>query len=327
MSDKVEETTALKLYTDYQGTVWYINKKGMPECSDRKASEFCNTSKLLKSCDTVMTCGDHKNSELIYNLYIRKRVKKLGKLQVCSPKVEYINLPNYSPENVLLNMRRWQYAASAGGFHEVSQDEFYIYTLTNMMTSEDLSKVSEKVKLLYSRHPLHEIASFVPGIDHQSCALLAGLIIDPRWFFSPAHPDGLTDLYKYFGLDFNSSKKDDGVLDAPNSIFSKASKRKIVIACWKNYFDTEDKSPENFIAQAYWAAMDSEIVAKAGKDGTGHSEDMAEKFASRKFLEFVYRKWLMYMYPDPTPWKESVFVPELFFKSKEQLEAYRKFFK
>jgi len=117
-------------------------------------------------------------------------------LQVCSPQVEFVNLDEYSPEKVLMNMRKWKYPSSLGGFHDVEVEDYTIYSMAYLLSSTKPSKKStEQLMALFKKHPMSKIFSFVPFFNQEMCAKLLAVTLDPRWYVDLSNPD---KLYKYY---------------------------------------------------------------------------------------------------------------------------------
>ena len=325
MGALTNEINTLKLYTSFDDEVWHIAGNGVPMSSGYSYDEFCDNPRLINKKSVVRLVGSARTAQLISKLYLAKQVGDIADLQVCSPQVETFNLDEYSPEKVLMNMRRWDYSPSVGGFHKVQTSDFLVYSIISIISNIDNYKdTSEQIQLLYKSHPMYKILSFVPFLNLEACAYLLAMIVDPRWYVDLNNPNKLANYFECLGVSSLKTPNEATGPHNPNFIFKKVDKRNTVLRAWRNDLNADKNLSSNFLANTY-SDVRSTFAAKKIK-GSELSFDEADLATSQKFLSFVYYMWLDMLYPMPNAWRESLFVPTYFFKRKEEVERFNSFF-
>ena len=323
MGALTDETNTLKLYTSLDDEIWYVAGSGMPKPSSYSYSEFCSKIRLANKKSVVRLVGSFKNSKLIRSLYLHKQAGDISGLQVCSPQVETVNIDEYSPEKILMNMRRWKYPSSLGGFHEVDAHDFIVYSMAHLLNSEKPSKqLTEKILILYKTHPLHKVLSFVPFFNQELCAKILAITLDPRWYVDMSNPERLNKYYMWMGLGWIKTPSDDAIVPGVDFAGSKADRRKIVVGAWQNNLTRDVNWKNNFLAVTYGKGRK---IFNDKRKNSDSSFDEADLATSHKFLSFVNLAWMNLLYPMPNPWMEPLFVPDLFFSSEEESSRYKKF--
>lgn len=326
-----DETTTLKLYNSLDDEVWYISGNGTPRPSNILYEDYCASPSFLNKKLTVRLVGDSRNSKMIASLYEAKVRGELKDVQVCSPQVDWLNLDEYCPEKVLLNMRRWKYPSTLGGFHSVTKDEHIVYTMSHLLAqSGSVSANLDVLMALYEQLPLVEYLRFVPGVNEHACMLVVALTLDPRWFVDTFFPNKLSKYYDYMGV----NKLKQGVSEEQGNtsgVITKAQRRGFVVSAWQAYKNwdamliTPESGKTDFLLGTYFNVASSFISGKA-LDRKEYFDE-AVLATCQKFLAYLHGCWMNLLYPMPNPWNESLFVPEHFFPNEEEVGRFRETFR
>jgi hypothetical protein len=325
MGALTDDTAVLKLYTTLDGEMWFISGANPPKPSGYDYFEYCKKPKLVNKKSVVRVVGAARNAALICSLTNLKLTGAITDLQVCSPQVEKVNLDEYSPEKVLLNMRKWKYPPSIGGFHSLTQDDICVYAMIEASRrGTDISTV-KVLHNLFKEHSLYNVLKFIPFLHMESCALLISIIIDPRWYVDVNAPNKLANLFDCLGIAGIKASDETEHVANPHPGGSKLEKRNIVLMSWRNDLSLEKNLETNFLTQTYSAARETFLPRKTKPGEIPFDE--ADIATSQKFISFIHGMWLDKLYPMPNNWNEPMFVPEYFFRSKEEVERFNSFFK
>lgn len=324
MGALIDDTATLKLYTTLDGEIWYISGSGTPRPSGYSYFEFCKKPKMVNKKSVVRVVGSANNAALIISLTNLKYSGAISDVQVCSPQVEKINLDEYSPEKVLLNMRKWKYPPSVGGFHSLTQDDICVYAMIEITRQNSDISVVKKLADLFKNHFMCEVLKFIPFLHMESCALLISTIIDPRWYVDINAPNKLANLFDCLGIAGIKASDETEHIGNPHAGGSKLEKRNIVLMAWRNDLNVEKDFTSNFLIQTYASARETFLPRKSKPGDVPFDE--ADIATSQKFISFIHGMWLDKLYPMPNPWNEPMFVPEYFFRSKEEVERFKTFF-
>ncbi len=299
-----------KVHTDQKGQVWFAPPDQMPVQSLGGISGFMRAPPMGKD-DSVQIIAEANNVPVILHLYERKLEGKLASVQICSPNSEN---RKRRPEVMMLDSHQWTgWPASMGGWHEFTEDDYPSYYLAkHHHTKADLAILHNVLKL----HPAWNALSFIPHLNEDKCARLIGLILDPRWFVDPEEPDKNARLEAYLGLLppvqtalAGGTAKDDEEFKATDKQMRHC---KLVMECWRMGRPTskaEYAQPTNFLWRLH--AM----------EGSG---TMANLRASQTFIAFLKYVWLDAMYKNRGGVSyDGLFVPEYFFKQKDEVNAFK----
>jgi hypothetical protein len=326
MGVNVEEENTLKLYVSLDEEMWCLVGSGLPTPSGYSYDEFCKKPRFVNSGTHVRLIGNSKNAKLICKLFKTREEGGIASLLVCSPQVEKVHLDEYSPEKVLINMRKWAYPSSIGGFHPVGLDDFIVYSLSEALKSvKSFDDPMEETLALFKAHPMCSILKFIPFLNLKACALLTSVIIDPRWYVDMTSPNKLANLYGYLGIGSVKQPAQTAELSDPDFQCHKMEKRNLVLRAWRNDINVEKDFASNFLIKTYSKVRESFLPGKA-KDGE-IAFDEADLATSQKFIAFIHGMWLDWLYKMPNPWNESLFVPEHFFSSEKEVARFKTFFK
>jgi hypothetical protein len=324
------ETTTLKLYNSLDDEVWYISGNGTPRPSNILYDEYCDNPSFLNKKLTVRLVGDARNAKLVSAMYEAKVRGDIKDVQVCSPQVEWINLDEYCPEKVLLNMRRWKYPSTLGGFHSVTKDEHIVYTLSHMMAGEGaVASNLDMFMALYEEHPLFNYMNFIPGVNQHACMLIVASTLDPRWFTDLFFPNKLSKYYDYMGVNKLKQNLTENS-DTRGGAITKAQRRGFVISAWQAYKNwdkmliTTESGKSDFLLGTYFNVATSFVGNKPIESKEYFDEAILA--TCQKFLAYLHGCWLNLLYPMPNAWNEPLFVPEHFFPATEEVQRFRETF-
>lgn len=303
---------SFKIHLDQNGKVWYVDKDGPIINSEVSWNEFRQKS-LYVNVKYIRLVGAIENASIIVQLFDQKRENntKLKKLEVCSPLVCQNVADRNDPEIALLEMRRWSWPSSLGGFHEVTTYDYYQYLLS-IEISKKSYKFSNYTKSLLLNHPAWKSLSFISHLDTDYTAKLLGLIIDPRWYIDFSEPDSGAKLKSYLGL----TPKTQGFVsgESGHSHGIHPERCRLVMKVWK----TRDKEPVG--KDLYHPTC---FLWRIWLDhGKAYEADLR---TSQAFVAFLRHTWLATLYDsNPNISSESLFVPAYFFKLPEEIAYYNK---
>lgn len=304
-----QDEQALKIHTDPKtGFVWYCDRTNPIICSNLKPSEFENTT-VFKSTKHIRLIGSKENAKLIVQLHwLKKETGKLKKVEVCSPLVCLNTSERKDPEAAIFEMRRWNYPASLGGFHETNENDYYQYLLTHEVNKPDY-EFNDHIKRLLKLHPAWPYLSFIGHLDILLAAKLLALIIDPRWYIDFDEPDSGAKLRGYLGL---TPKTQAFVSGEPNSSHGiHADRCRLVLDTWKTSESVEGKDlhfPTYFLWRIYKT-----------NEKTEYKADLR---TSQSLISFLRHTWISELCSDSHKGKDALFIPAYFFKLEEEVKYF-----
>jgi hypothetical protein len=330
MGALTSETSTLKLYTAADDEVWYAAGDNIPKPSNYSYSEFCKKLRLVGKKSCVRLVGNARNAELITKLYFAQQAGDIKEVQICSPQVERIDLDLHSPEKILLNMRKWVYPTSLGGFRPVSSCDFITYSLASGIASKPAANIKE-MRLLYKAHPMYKPLSFIPFLNQDACMVVLALTLDPRWFVDINFPNKLSNYFEYMGVNRLKPYSNAADTDISYCPLKKSERRNAVINSWqtdlvfKNNKLASDDYKTNFLVETYISVSDFVGANKKRIDKKSNDFDEMDMATCQKFLTYIHMSWMNWLYPMPNPWREPLFIPKDFF-SEEEYARYVAFF-
>jgi hypothetical protein len=332
MGALTNETSTLKLYTSPNDEVWYTSGNSIPKPSNYSYSEFCDKLRFVGKKSIVRLAGSSKNSKLITKLYLAAQAGDIKEVQICSPQVERIDLDDYSPEKVLLNMRKWLYPPSLGGYRPVSTCDFLTYSLAEGIANfYELDQNSEELRILYKAHPMYKVLSFIPFLNEDACMVAVALTLDPRWFIDINSPNKLSNYFEYMGVNKLKAYSNASDVDIYMCPLKKSERRNVVVNSWqttklfKNNKLAANAYKTNFLVETYISVSDFIAANKKRADKKVNQFDEMDMATCQKFLTYLHMSWMNWLYPMPNPWQEPLFIPKDFF-SAEEFELYSSFF-
>jgi len=328
---KMIDSLYYKITADNSGKVWAVDGNGLPKvvCQDVNAYiddllDNGSKNKLIRILAAPV------NYSLISGFYTAKQEKLVESVQVAGPTLMQKN----RPESSLIRMRLCTLPPSLGGWHEMTNDDFIVYTMGTHIemckslsyrfkkdgtpTASTLKKVKEfdtTIGWLMARHSMFKRLSFIDDINPVMLGRLVGSIGDPRWFVDPDRPDRLSRLFSWVGL------------HGPVKSACKAIRRIEATICWEGTdtygFRSYNSDPDKLSAKLNDPGC---FILKYASDkwGSDFKKWPYEKI-TKYFIKFLRLSWLDSIYPYPNPWMEPLFDYSQFFKNKNDLDAFKKF--
>ncbi len=317
MSPISKDELSLKIFITRENTIWYVDKDGQPTKYIKHSFEpnetvvagtladFITTPLFLKA-KYIRVIGSTSNSKFIVQQYSRKVDRGISSIEVCSPMVCSTDAERSDPEIALLAMRSWKWPRSLGGWHEVREADYTSFLLAHEVIKNN-NVVNDEVRRALKMHVAWKALSFIPHLDYDYCANLLSILIDPRWYIDFNEPNSGAKIKAYLGL----SPKTQEHVSGENSIVGIHSDRcRFVMDTWK----TSINPPKNInaIGNFLWRAWLSH-------DKTS----VADLRTSQLFISFLRHTWTAALYEEKH-YRESLFIPEYFFKHKEEALAYKR---
>lgn len=299
----VLDATTIKLTTATNGDIWALWGEDLPRPTGYNLQRLPGDWKPGET-ESWRVPAAQKNVPLIVHLGQHVAAGRGRSLEVCSPRCS----TQEQPAEELYSARAFNHPASAGGWHRYADADALIYYMT--VAYQKRSQISANPPYAPLQcHPMWHALSFISGLHFDYVGVLVSLILDPRWFVDPEHPDRDNRLPQYLGLDpTTQAMVASGPPDPQSATRSamRARRYNIVRRAWgagKMPTGAALADPGNFVWRAY--------LGKGGLKG--------EIAASKLFVAFLSQVWLASI----TPYAE-LFVPEYFFRKGEEAAAYKK---
>jgi hypothetical protein len=290
VSDKV-----CYLTLDHKGGLWYAYPGSWPRWlnwRDHKAFQG-----LLQGVRSVGVPGTRQNASLLVSLGLYRQAGRMESIQVCSPRCCTDARDRNQPELFLHSASVFTSPASVGGWHELTALEMCSYALVNWTAFAD----QEQILLA---HPAWPALAFVIGLDKESAAGLLGWILDPRWYVDPHRPDRHNRLEQYLGLD----RETQWAVSIGRTETGREKRCALVRSCWQKGLT---------LAPAALDLAGSFLIRGRGHTCPDWQKDL---HTSRRFITYLRWTWLDALSPQIG---DRLFVPEQFFSTREEAEAYR----
>lgn len=297
---------SFKIHTAADGVVWYASGINPAENSGQHISAFLNSPIISRVNLNVRLLGIPQNAELIVNLYNRKRKRELGTICVAGPNVCESMLELADPVLTFRRMRSTSFAVSCGGWHELTDAEFLIYSLIERrLKNNDWFDLFGRS--LYETHPLYRALSFISNLSHKDTAELLTIIVDPRWYVDRRRPVNPCKLFLYLGLTPKTQKQ---VSDPESRKLRNGREYRClaVLRCWKTSdpADVDFEAPSSFLWRIWRSA------------GGGPRGDLR---ASQAFIGYLQANWLD-VFVRRRGLREDMFLPTAFFKTPSEQQSY-----
>lgn len=289
------ETSTLKLHVDPRGSVWQLDGDRFPFCTGKDEHSVASRFSAMAP-RVVRVLGTPENAGLVVALHKEKKSNPGLRIEVASPAACSVSsdLRN-RPEQVLLDMTRWDGPPSLGGWHVVGEKEYPSYLLAAAYRKGYPLPALEPVLRTHLAWPA---VSLIPHLDKWSVCGLLSHIIDPRFFVDRRAPDRSSRLKSYLGASPRTRREASLGGDAPVHW-----RWRTVLKCWLG----EPPSKRDLAFEPYflWRSY------YGGKDpATG------EVRASQRWLAFLRHTWLDSLYRGDAG-GSFLFAPELFFLPRE----------
>ncbi len=286
----------LRYCLDEEGVVWFMPGSASPRSSNQSFDEFFDSRKTLKY-ENVFTYGSRATSGELVKLYIQKLRGGIGGFKVCSPTVCQ---SSGHPNAILISMYKANTPSSLGGWHEFDEFDYISYYLSSKIQQSDNS-VDDDCRRILKDHVVWPLLSFIDHLDVDNVIRLLSMIIDPRWYVDPEHPNRSSRLESYLGL---HPKTQIGV-SIGKATWRLHDRCKLVMNTWKTKI-CNPANPSHFL----WRIWD--------KHGRGPKADLK---ASQYFINFLRSCWSAAIYKNVSA-GEPLFIPDYFFKNKEESHAF-----
>ncbi len=302
------DQASIKLHTDHNDVVWFADGDRNPVSSGVSAADFVETLRNRKNL-RLRLLGSHINAKLIMRL--RQLVNERDSfIEIASPLVCASIAERLDPDIVLFRLRQCCLPASTGGWHRLTNLDYATFSLIAQIQS-DGQFLNTSYQLLYN-HPLWKPLTFIRGISADWTAWLIHVIIDPRWYVDPLRPGRLSRLRSYLGLrpDIQAAVMARDPIHRKNHFVAKC---KMVYGTWAAYGEPPEEDmelPGNFL---WRAARSAGGGIRGGLRG------------SQRFISFLVYAWQQAIHDASKPLRgsELMFMPELLFKTEEEIEAFR----
>lgn len=299
---------SLKLHSDTDGIIWYLDGQELPVCSGSDLREFMQSPRIQQS-SLFHVVATPDNTELILEVYLKKHHDPNFRLYICTPLLCHSASERADPEVVLVRSRRFMLASSLGGWHQFGAHDYPSYMLA---VQERRGEVSDQSLQILHNHPVWPALSFASSEQH-ACARLIAVIRDPRWYIDQHHPERTARLEAYLGLTVHNVRM--AYSGAAHSYKSRQfnPRCRIVMDCWHRCMESVMQSdpslqaPGNFVYRV-WAKHATTDPIKG------------QLRAAQTFLRFLRHTWLDSLYHGG----DGLFVPEYFFKSESEIGAFKK---
>lgn len=304
LHQQLEETT-IKLHTDKNQHVWYSKNIGPPVNSGVIVDEFLRLPVVTGLGNAVRLLGVPQNAELISELYLRRHKGEIRAVEVAGPNMLERVADMDDPQSVLLQMRRADSAPACGGWHVVTAQDYPTYAMMARMLRTNFT--FDTATAAYLRmHPVYRALTFIPTLQRLDVARLLTIIIDPRWYVDRRMPERAAKLELYLGLTPQVQTR----VSAPNCFLRRNREFRCATVLWSWRGESVDRAdlenPANFLYRIQRAA------------GGGPKGDLR---ASQAFIRYLRYNWLAALDSRSGP-HEPLFAPDLFFKSKDEIDAF-----
>jgi len=308
MSNRLVATdaAALKVHLDAEGIVWFADGMRVTVSSGMLVPEFVQSIRDRRQ-PLIRTIGVGANAPLITGLF--PLTKEGARIEVASPLICPTSRDRTDPHEALWRMRDVKLPASLGGWHVVTNLDYISYSLVWEVARCWDGNISEHAKMILENHPAYPYLSFITTLSPRYTALVLSLIVDPRWYIDPKHPDRVSKLQAYLGLMPKVIRK----VTAGDLRSSTAFRCHTVVRAWarrSNISDAERELPGSFL----WRIAESH-----------RSPERGLLAASQKFVIFLRHCWLQALVARTRySGAEPLFAPDMLFRSTGEIRAFKK---
>lgn len=302
----IQDETTIKLHTDEDGHVWFARGISAPKNSGQIVDSFLLSPNATGMGLLFRLLGVPQNAELICALYLRHYKGEVRSVELAGPNILDSRDELASAASVILRMRAAVVASACGGWHKLTLHDYPTYAMLARMIRTNFV-FDDTTEAYFNLHPAHRALSFIPTLSHEAAAKLLINIIDPRWYVDRRKPERIKKLELYNGLTPAIQEH----VSNKNYLLRKAREFRCaaVLDAWKTkpYEEVDIKNPANFL-YSIWK-----------DNGGGARGDLR---ASQAFLRYLNDNWLAGL-ERRTGVKDGLFIPDGFFKTKEQCADYK----
>jgi hypothetical protein len=302
-----DRAVVVGLLLDSRGALWFQEGQSLPRRYPGGWPDFIYDSARSRGC-TVRLPLTAEHSTLALALQLLSSRGGLSGVQVCNP---LLVRPYDDPSQVLLRMRQLQLVGSQGGWFSLNRDGGVILALSEVfrLASMPIGRLDRSHCELLTAHPVWRPLSFIPSLSVERAGALLAAVIDPRLYIDPHDPDRTHKLEIYLGV------TPEGIAGADKrqaGLGSAVERCRLVRDCWlvPPRCPDEASAPRYFLWRAYLQAGGAARAARA------------ELRASQRLVRFLRGVWLDACSQRPQG-SESLFQPEHFFSSADEVLAFR----
>jgi hypothetical protein len=323
----VLEDQVLKIHTAKDGLVWYVDGGHGAINTQAPIEDFLGDDACQRARHVRMV-GSSGNARALCEMYKRKRIGQLLRLEVASPAV--IGRTRAERDDPRLMLVRIRDSAAdglnpaMGGWHEFGPEDYPSYAIAACEIYDELGHDVGQIRAeILAAHPAWPALSFIAHLDLNKLARLLGIILDPRWYVSlrtprrgddiiPYHDDA-AKMHAYLGLDPRTMA---GVLGLSGESGS-TDRCRLVFDTWASKLLPQGPArPGDFLWRRY--VREDGPVKKALR-------------ASQMFIDYLRLVWLDALYcdragkpaaPGKRPRQEGLFAPDHFFQHDKEAAAY-----
>ena len=300
--------------TDPETGSWiWFSRRGQYTAYPLSVAEFI-AQDWVQAASTIRLLGSIENAPLILSLYASRRLTgrpvsiQLGNPNHCIWPAERPSVPMVFQRMAALDSLR----PSVGGWHEMTKPDYPSYSLSQSVYAAR-GRVTSLASSLLRHHPAWPAVSFSATANSTRAALLLALMIDPRWYVDPQHPDRAASLKASFGLRESQGQGalqavlDDKLDSLQGTAQTKAARAQIVLDSWagsQRNLAREDVTynPRKFL----WK------ISHASSADTHSARGLLR--ASHVFLRLVSEFWKSEICAIP---RSGLFVAEHFFRDAD----------
>jgi hypothetical protein len=283
------------LHAGADGQVWYAVGDTSPQLLAGGVSDL-----LAANPGPIRILACQSNVPLLVSLHEQHmgRAVDVAGPQACESARELAD-----PEIAIYRSRQLRLSPSLGGWHRFGETDYPSYKLAALRISE-ADALCARGDALLRGHPAMRRLRFIAGRHLPATAQLLGLMLDPRWFVDPVHPDRTARARSFLGLShYNQRQYHAGVRS------EKARRYGLVTTAWGA------ASPAGHIQQP-GGFLHRKSIRYADKD-------LGELRASGLFVAYLVRAWQQGIIDKTAPWqRDPIFDPSRFLTT-EELAAYQ----
>ena len=322
------DAVALKLHVGTTGNVWYVDGELPPVDSRVSVDEFIASSVCVRA-DAIRVLGSPVNTELLVRLF-ELQDKQDFIFELASPLACPLEVDRCNPEHALYYMRQFEYPPSLGGWHEASAEERVSYDLLQELNHDPLNvAITERARDLFDSHVASHALKFIRTIDTDAACRLLAIIVDPRWYIDFNYPDRASKLESFLGLlpDVASRVLQESLPVADTKPTRRSNRHRqrcrIVMATWQ----WQDERLVNIRMENNGESTESSLGKLPGDflwriwDRHGRGVQGVLRACST-LVVYLRATWLNRLYQYSRQ-GDPIFCPEYFFRTEEEIEAYR----
>lgn len=309
MSKSMDETV-IRLHTDRSGVVWYSRGIEAPQTSAKPVDMFTLSPMCSGRSAVFRILGVAQNAELLCTLFTRVRQKEIHGVEIAGPNVIADKYVDLDAQQVVMRMSGIRTAPSCGGWRDMTGADYSMYSLIARFLKNGFV-LDGPAYVHFGSHPIAKIMEFVPTLSKPDAAVVAAMLVDPRWFVDRRTHETTQNVFYFFGLTPAVQKRVSDTACIVTRVRDMRCAR--VLAAWKSSTVPPEKidlqNPANFLYRIWHAA------------GGGAKGDLR---ASQAFIRYVVANWLSVTERRQGA-RDGLFAADLYFKTPEEKNAYKQY--